>query len=863
MSNYKKKENVHKMKENVQENKKQKKNSQESESDISYHDESVEDLEAYLKKLEAEKEEEEMERIDLLAGEIEFHQVSIRIIPHEIPIRNPNFLDCQFDTLNLKPTPLIFNRNAEIIYRNSPPIQTGQQVNIACPGNQLLYLNENLGPIITASCIEDSLLFQEKPLNLYSLRCRDIPQNTIRYTGRSCKEGGEEIEVGYNVPGYGFLRQMRICFDNVNFSPIFSHYTLTKTIGYRDSKVPRKFFEEDGFYSTSESLDNLYNRNRERRTINELLGLESQSTTYIKQNGELFINRGHLTPKGDFVYAYQQLATFHYANSAPQWASFNGGNWNELEMSLRDYASSTNSDLEVYTGVHGVSTLTNNANKIKTELFLHTNNGRHLLPVPQLFWKLIYDKHKNSGIVILGVNNAYEVQREDFICEDISDRVSWFSYKLKGQKNRVDLGHIYACSIEDFRRAVGRSPNLNAANLLFLTFEDFQNLIINDPGCHINIRDLPQRKPLLRDPSTLNLLLPDNAGSSIITLSPGKEFEIDCPGSNILVDDNLALGEVAIAECVGGSQVLISNRRVDFSTVVCSRRIASVARYTGKRCWNNKGKETEVGFVFTDGHFIREMNTCFDPMTRNVYYSLFEMSHQIGDQNTGGTRPGWTEGAFYNLGTRLDNLYPNAAQRSTINSLVGLPNDSTKYVRPTGSYYLARGHLTARADFMYYAQQEATFHYVNSVPQWQTFNGFNWAYFEANVRQLSARTGSDLIVQTGSYGISTLPHEKTNHPVELYLFADGQKAMPVPKLFWKVVYSPSTRRGVAVLGVNNPFLKDLENEIICPDVADQLNWLSFDRFNTVRGYIYACTIADIRKVIPQIPNYDARGILNL
>lgn len=64
-----KKENVLKKKGNVQENKKQKKNRQESESDISYHDESDEDFEGYLRNLEAEKEEEQMER-DLLDEEI-------------------------------------------------------------------------------------------------------------------------------------------------------------------------------------------------------------------------------------------------------------------------------------------------------------------------------------------------------------------------------------------------------------------------------------------------------------------------------------------------------------------------------------------------------------------------------------------------------------------------------------------------------------------------------------------------------------------------------------------------------------------------------------------------------------------------
>ncbi|ERL89782.1 hypothetical protein D910_07143, partial [Dendroctonus ponderosae] len=189
---------------------------------------------------------------------------------------------------------------------------------------------------------------------------------------------------------------------------MYSHYNLTSNIGYRDGKVPRKFFQEDGFYSTSNSLDNLYQRDNERRTINQLLNLDSNS------------DAGHLTAKGDFVYAFQQLATFHYVNSAPQWASFNGGNWNELEISVRDLADSTSSNLEVYTGVYGTTTLRNANNFQKTPLFLHTINGNNLMPVPQLFWKIIYN-------------------RQNVICRDVSDRITWFNNKMKRQKHNTEL----------------------------------------------------------------------------------------------------------------------------------------------------------------------------------------------------------------------------------------------------------------------------------------------------------------------------------------------------------------------------------------------------------------------------------------
>ncbi|XP_060531085.1 uncharacterized protein LOC132704828 [Cylas formicarius] len=383
-----------------------------------------------------------------------------------------------------------------------------------------------------------------------------------------------------------------------------------------------------------------------------------------------------------------------------------------------------------------------------------------------------------------------------------------------------------------------------------------------EKDCRVNIRDLSQRKPLLRNPESKTILLPDAAGSSIITIRAGCFIEIDCPGADILVG-SLKLGEVTEALCISGTKFRVQQKLIQFEDIVCSRRINSIARYTTHKCFE-RGLEIEIGFKFSDGNFIREMTTCFDEDTREVYYSLFELSHQIGDQNTGGTRPSWTEGNFYNLDTRLNSIYPNAAQRSMINRQLGLSDNDTKYVKPTGNYYLARGHLTARSDFIYYAQQEATFHYINSVPQWQTFNGFNWFYLERNLRQYAANKGLDLIVMTGGYGVSALPHEINGNPVALHLYVDdnGNKAIPVPELFWKLAYSPSTKAGIALLGVNNPYEEDVSKSIICDDIAGNLTWLTFDRTKIRAGYVFACTISSLRKVIPQIPNYETIGILN-
>lgn len=56
-------------------------------------------------------------------------------------------------------------------------------------------------------------------------------------------------------------------------------------------------------------------------------------------SGTHYFARGHLAPDAAFVYDTLQDATYYFANVAPQWQSFNNGNWRQLEEMGRHYAA--------------------------------------------------------------------------------------------------------------------------------------------------------------------------------------------------------------------------------------------------------------------------------------------------------------------------------------------------------------------------------------------------------------------------------------------------------------------------------------------------------------------------------------------
>ena len=97
---------------------------------------------------------------------------------------------------------------------------------------------------------------------------------------------------------------------------------------------------------------NLYKRVTQKATISEILGSEELGEKYISNTTDFFLSKGHMTAKGDYFYGTHQMSTFWYMNAAPQWQTFNGRNWNELEVSCRHFAGVLGKDLEVYTGTY-------------------------------------------------------------------------------------------------------------------------------------------------------------------------------------------------------------------------------------------------------------------------------------------------------------------------------------------------------------------------------------------------------------------------------------------------------------------------------------------------------------------------------
>ena len=94
----------------------------------------------------------------------------------------------------------------------------------------------------------------------------------------------------------------------------------------------------------------MYSKDEQRIMINSTLNIQTAEDAanvdrYNNLNGKPIIEesknffaKGHLSPDAAFIYQLEQYATYYYINAAPQFQSFNGGNWKQLESATREVA---------------------------------------------------------------------------------------------------------------------------------------------------------------------------------------------------------------------------------------------------------------------------------------------------------------------------------------------------------------------------------------------------------------------------------------------------------------------------------------------------------------------------------------------
>ncbi|CAG9782582.1 unnamed protein product [Diatraea saccharalis] len=300
------------------------------------------------------------------------------------------------------------------------------------------------------------------PATFYGFRCPYPKMHLSQRTNRTCFEGNPIIEVGYRIQNQ-FYPVYESCFNEAGLNAIYSKYTQKPYNSLYQTRVDRPFFIDNDNYGGL-PVESLFSPRGQKAAVSQLVG--PLVDTYITKT-EL-LSRGHLAAKTDFAFAFTERATFHYVNCAPQWTGFNGGNWNTLEVDLRNHVHNARYDTIIYTGTYGVSQLLDQYGR-RVDIYLTTDvNNNPVIPVPKYFYKVVYEPRTQKGIAFVGINNPYYTMseaREMFFCKDICRGNSAFHW-LSWHPDNPSEGYTFCCSIPDFSFTVHHLPHLDVKDIL-------------------------------------------------------------------------------------------------------------------------------------------------------------------------------------------------------------------------------------------------------------------------------------------------------------------------------------------------------------------------------------------------------------
>ncbi|EDV51620.1 uncharacterized protein LOC6545359 [Drosophila erecta] len=310
---------------------------------------------------------------------------------------------------------------------------------------------------IRVKCVQDTTFeWMGAKIQFSDFVCSHSMPYTVERLNRSCGSNTTSpstsnlYRVGYDTGDGRFVATMELCHDPNHLRTHYANHQLTPASVHFQKKVKRQKFSTAGHFTGFDMFEIYSQKNQEKLMVPGLIDVKSG----------LFLSRGHLTAKADLIYASQQRSSFNYMNVAPQWQSFNGGQWADLEDSTRKFVARSGITANVYTGIYGEM-------KVAGSKVLHlTTNADNtgVMPVPQLFYRVIIDVgHPTRGIALVGVNNPHatlaQIHESYIICDPVEEQVQWLSWLHKSNaKGNLKKGYLYACSVADLARAVGHLP---------------------------------------------------------------------------------------------------------------------------------------------------------------------------------------------------------------------------------------------------------------------------------------------------------------------------------------------------------------------------------------------------------------------
>ncbi|XP_017001431.2 uncharacterized protein [Drosophila takahashii] len=326
--------------------------------------------------------------------------------------------DCPLSRAMIEGTNRIFtNRNAANQYelKRMQRVRTGEVLHMYCQAND----------IVQTTCQQNTNFSRPLPL-----RCqRPIAASATVVTDASCP--ATMYSVGYTINNR-HLELYRACYDRNGVRARFTTHSV-----YHKTFFPQRpcaDFTRDGILSETDVQSFL-----PRSVFRAFRAIFGNNQRYIPNERDVIINRGHLTPSGDYLYGDQMCATFKYINVAPMFKSINDRNWETVERWVRTRISAGGL-LRIKTGTNGDLTLPDSRSR-QRRIILGAGT-KNVMPL--WLYKVVRTSANGPHSVFLTLNNIFARARPaaPAFCTSIPCPMTL--------ENVAAAGYTYCCNATTF-----------------------------------------------------------------------------------------------------------------------------------------------------------------------------------------------------------------------------------------------------------------------------------------------------------------------------------------------------------------------------------------------------------------------------
>ena len=149
------------------------------------------------------------------------------------------------------------------------------------------------------------------------------------------------------------------------------------------------------------------------------------------KSGTNYFAKGHLSPDAAFIEGPEQDATYFFFNVAPQFQSFNNGNWKALEYATRNMAESIQDTVKVWSGTYGLLSYPDvNGNDV--DIYIYVKNGKKYIPAPKYYWKVIQNGVTGEAVAFVGLNDPHskDILEDEGFCNSICNTIEGYVYEI-------------------------------------------------------------------------------------------------------------------------------------------------------------------------------------------------------------------------------------------------------------------------------------------------------------------------------------------------------------------------------------------------------------------------------------------------